>query len=72
MVTDLRRQSAQLKPPSREEMQERYDPWGNRDATSMLKEIGDAAETEYDKDMYMASKMADRWKEIHWLQIDKR
>jgi hypothetical protein len=38
----------------------------------MLKEIGDSAETEYDKDMYMASKVADRWKEIHWLQIDKR
>jgi hypothetical protein len=53
-------------------MQERYDPWGNRDATSMFKEVGDSAETGYDNDMYVTSKMANRWKEIQWLQIDRR
>jgi hypothetical protein len=53
-------------------MQERCDIWGNRDATSMFKEVGDSAETGYDNDMYVASKMASRWKEIHWLKIDKR
>jgi hypothetical protein len=71
MVGDLRRQSDQLKPQTREEMQERYDLWA-RDATSMFKEVGDSAETDYDNDMYVASKMASRWKEIHWVQIDKR
>jgi hypothetical protein len=58
MVEDLRRQGAQLKPQTCEEMQERDDPWGNRDATSMFKEVGDSAETKYDNDMYVASKMA--------------
>jgi hypothetical protein len=53
-------------------MQERYDPWGHREATSLFKEVGDSAETEYYSDMYVTSKMASRWKEIHWLQIDKR
>ena len=53
-------------------MQERYDPWGHRDATSLFKEVGDSAETEYHNDMYVTSKMANRWKEIQWLQIDKR
>jgi hypothetical protein len=74
MEGDLRRQSDQLKlrPQTREDMQERYDPGGYRDATSMFKEVGESAETEYDNDMYVASKMADRWKEIQWLQIDKR
>ena len=57
---------------TREEMQERYDPWGNLDEASMFKEAGDSAETKYDYDMYVATKMADRWKEIHYLQIDKR
>jgi hypothetical protein len=49
MEEDLRRQSDQLKPrpQTREEMQERYDPGGNRDATSMFKEVGESAETEY-------------------------
>jgi hypothetical protein len=51
MVEDLRRQGAQLKPQTREKMQERDDPWGNRDATSMFKEVGDSAETEYDNDI---------------------
>ena len=68
MVEDLRRQGAQLKPQTCEEMQERDDPWGNRDATSMFKEVGNSAETKYDNDMYVASQMANRWKEIHWLQ----
>ena len=45
-------------------MQERYDPGGYRDVTSMFNEVGESAETEYDNDMYVASKMADRWKEI--------
>jgi hypothetical protein len=49
-----------------------YDLWGNRDETSMFKEVGDSAETKHDNDMYVASKMADWWKEIHWLQINKR
>ena len=38
----------------------------------MFKEAGDSAETKYDYDMYVATKMADRWKEIYYLQIDKR
>jgi hypothetical protein len=64
MEKDLRRQSAQLKlnPPTREEMQERYDPWGHRDATSLFKEVSHSAETEYayHSDMYATSKMTDR------------
>ena len=74
MEDDLRRQSDQrwLLQQTREEMQERYDLWGNRDETSMFKEVGDSAETEYDHDMYVASEMASRWKEIHWLYIDAR
>jgi hypothetical protein len=34
--------------------------------------VGDSAETAYYSDMYVTSKMASRWKEIHWWQIDKR
>jgi hypothetical protein len=59
MEKDLRRQSELLKPPTREEMQERYDPWGHRDATSLFKEVSDSAETEYYSGMYVTSKMAD-------------
>jgi hypothetical protein len=70
MEDDLHRQSHLQQ--TREEMQERYDPWGNLDEASMFKEAGDSAETKYGNDMYVASKMADRWKEIHYLQIDKR
>jgi hypothetical protein len=38
----------------------------------MAKEVGGSAETEtaYQNEMYVAPKMADRWKEIHWLYID--
>jgi hypothetical protein len=72
MEKDLRRQSESLRPPTREEMQERYDPWGHREATSLFKEVGDSAETEYYSDMYATSKMANRWKVIHWWRIDKR
>jgi hypothetical protein len=53
MEKDLRRQSERLKPPTREEMQERYDPWGHRDATSLYKEVSDSAKTEYHSDMYV-------------------
>jgi hypothetical protein len=53
-------------------MQERYDPWGHQDATSLFKEVSDSAETEYHGDMYVTSEMTGRWKEIYWLQIDKR
>jgi hypothetical protein len=45
MVEDLRRQGAQLKPQTCEDMQERDDPWGKRDATSIFKEVGNSAET---------------------------
>jgi hypothetical protein len=38
----------------------------------LFREAGDSAETEYHSDMYVASKMVNRWKEIHWWQIDKR
>ena len=38
----------------------------------MFKEAGDSAGTKYARDMYVATKMADRWKEIHYWQIDKR
>ena len=38
----------------------------------MFKEVSDSAETEYHSDMYVTSEMTDRWKEIYWLQIDKR
>jgi hypothetical protein len=55
------------RPQTREEMQEMYGPWGNRDATSMFKEVGDSAETGHDNDMCVTSKMANRWKEIQWL-----
>jgi hypothetical protein len=72
MEEDLRRQSAQLKLEPPTEMQERYDPWGHQDATSLFKEVSDSAETEYHSDMYVTSEMTDRWKEIYWLQIDKR
>jgi hypothetical protein len=34
--------------------------------------VGDSAETAYHSDMYVTSEMASRWKEVHWLQIDKR
>jgi hypothetical protein len=47
MEEDLRRQSAQLKLEPPTEMQERYDPWGDQDATSLFKEVSDSAETEY-------------------------
>ena len=70
MEEDLRRQSHLRQ--TREEMQERYDQWGYLDEKSMFKEAGDSAETKYDCDMYVATKMADRWKEIHYWQIDKR
>jgi hypothetical protein len=54
MEKDLRRQSESLRPPTREEMQERYDPcWGHREATSLFKEVGDSAETGYYSDMYV-------------------
>ena len=69
MEDDLRRQSESRKPPTRAAMHERYDPWGHREATSLFKEVGDSAETEYHSDMYVTSKMANRWKEIQWLQI---
>jgi hypothetical protein len=60
MEDDLRRQSHLQQ--TREEMQERHGLWGNRDETSMFKEVGDSAETKYDNDiMYVASKMPDRW-----------
>jgi hypothetical protein len=72
MELALRRQSRSLKPPTREAMQERYGPWGRREATSLVREVGDSAETAYYSDMYVTSKMANRWKEIHWWQIDKR
>ena len=72
MEEDLRRQSTQLKLEPPTEMQERYDPWGHQDATSLFKEVSDSAETEYHSDMYVTSEMTDRWKEIYWLQIDKR
>jgi hypothetical protein len=38
----------------------------------VVKEVSDSAETEYRSDMYVTSEMTDRWKEIYWLQIDKR
>jgi hypothetical protein len=72
MEEDLRRHRAQLKPKPPTEMQERYDPWGHRDATSLFKEVSDSAETRYHSDMYVTSEMTDRWKEIYWLQIDRR
>ena len=74
MEEDLRRQSTQLKLEPPTEMQEWYDPWGHQDATSLFKEVSDSAETEYayHSDMYVTSEMTDRWKEIYWLQIDKR
>ena len=59
MEKDLRRQSELLRPPTRKEMQERYDPWGHRDATSLFKDVSDSAETEYYSGMYVTSKMAD-------------
>jgi hypothetical protein len=63
MERALRRRS--LKPPTHEAMQEeRYDPWGRREATSLFKEVGDSAETVYHSDMYVTSEMANRWKEI--------
>jgi hypothetical protein len=43
-----------------------------QEATSLFKEVGDSAETACHSDMYATSEMASRWKEIHWLQIDKR
>ena len=70
MEEDLRRQSHLRQ--TREEMQERYDQWGYLDEKSMFKEAGDSTETKYDCDMYVATKMANRWKEIHYWQIDKR
>ena len=72
MEDDLRRQSESRKPPTHAAMHEICDPWGHREPTSLLKEVGDSAETEYHSDMYVTPKMANRWKEIHWLQIDKR
>jgi hypothetical protein len=34
----------------------------------MAKEgVGDSAETAYQNEMYVAPKVVDRWKEIHWL-----
>ena len=60
MERALRRRS--LKPPTHEAMQEeRYDPWGRREATSLFKEVGDSAETAYHSDMYVTSEMANRW-----------
>jgi hypothetical protein len=53
-------------------MQERYDPWGRREAASLFREAGDSAEAAYHSDLYATSKMANRWKKIHWWQIDKR
>jgi hypothetical protein len=58
--------------PTSEALRERYDPWGCREAASLFREVGDcSAETAYHSDMYVTSKMANRWKEIHWWQIDK-
>ena len=70
MEEDLRRQSHLRQ--TREERQERHDQWGYLDEESVFKEAGDSAETKYDCDMYVATKMANRWKEIHYWQIDKR
>jgi hypothetical protein len=42
-----------LKPPTHEAMQERYDPWGRQEATSLFKEVDDSAETAYHSDMYV-------------------
>jgi hypothetical protein len=72
MKDDLRLQSESRKTPTHAAMHERCDPWGDRDPASLFKEVGDSAETEYHGDMYVTPKMASRWKEIHWLQIDKR
>ena len=73
MEEDLRRQSAQLKLEPLTDMQERYDPWGHQDATSLFKEVSDSAETEYHSDMYVTYR-DDRPVEgdVLWLQIDKR
>jgi hypothetical protein len=70
MEEDIRRQSHLRQ--TREERQERYDQWGYLDEESVFKEAGDSAGTKYARDMYVATKMADRWKEIHYWQIDKR
>jgi hypothetical protein len=65
MEEDLRSQIESRKPPTRAAMHERHDPWGHREATSLFKEVGDSAETEYHGDMYVTPKMANRWKEMH-------
>jgi hypothetical protein len=65
-------QSQSITPPSPESLWERRDPWGRREAASLVREMSDSAETAYHNDMYVTSKMANRWKEINWWQIDKR
>jgi hypothetical protein len=72
MAQGLQRQSKSFTPPSPESIWERCDPWGRQEAASQIKEMSESAETAYHHDMYVTSKMANRWKEIHWWQIDKR
>ena len=72
MAQGLQRQSKSFTPPSAESLWERRDPWGRRGAASLVKEMSDSADTAYHNDMYVTSKMANRGKEIHWWQIDKR
>jgi hypothetical protein len=51
---------------------ERHDPWGRQEPALLVREMSGSAETAYHNDMYVTSKMANRWKEIHWWRIDKR
>jgi hypothetical protein len=39
---------------------------------SLFREVGDSGDTAYHSDMYVTSQMANRFKEIHWWQIDRR
>jgi hypothetical protein len=71
MAQSLQRQSASVTSPTGS-LWERRDPWGRREPASLVREMGDSAETVYHNDMYVTSKMASRWKEIHWWRIDKR
>jgi hypothetical protein len=48
----------------------KLDSRGHPEPRSMVKEVGDSAETAYQNEIYVTPKMVDRWKEIHWLCID--
>jgi hypothetical protein len=57
MAQGLHHQSQSIAPPSPESsLWERRDPWGRREAASLVREMRDSAETAYHNDMYVTSK----------------